>query len=110
MHLYCVYFLLRALIFTALEIDWVIPVCRYAKHATAAFNRRLFRTKHGSLGLGPNTTRAGDCVTILEGGKVPIVLTEVSPARWLLVGESYVHGIMQGEAFDNAQSVPFVLI
>lgn len=109
-HVVCIWFLLQGLLLQALGMSYLIPFSRFSTNTTASYNRRLLRTKRGAIGLGPNTTRVGDCVTILEGGKVPIILREVSSLRWTLVGESYVHGIMQGEAFDSKQSRPFVLI
>lgn len=75
--------------------------------------RRLFRTDKGFLGLGPDSVRAGDQVWILAGARVPFVLRDVStehgPDSFELVGESYVHGIMQGEAVA-AEDVHFSLI
>lgn len=42
----------------------------------------------------------GDVVTVLRGGKVPFFPRKVSVGidneRWVLVGECYVHGLMDG--------------
>ncbi|RKU47799.1 hypothetical protein DL546_007221 [Coniochaeta pulveracea] len=75
-------------------------------------NRTFLITKGGLMGLGPKFTRPGDIVAILSGARVPIILrgTGRSKKLWELgvgtrliqdytvVGDSYVHGIMNGEA------------
>jgi hypothetical protein len=42
---------------------------------------------------------AGDLVTISIGSKVPYILRRMEK-YYLNVGESFVHGIMDGEALD----------
>ena len=65
--------------------------------------RSLFVTRSGLLGLGPTTVVQGDVVGVLGGCKVPVVLRGVGGGggggskRYRLVGETYVHGIMDGE-------------
>lgn len=52
-------------------------------------------------GLGPRETRAGDCICILHGCSVPVVLRRTDDAdEWRLVGECFVYGLMDGEAMD----------
>jgi Heterokaryon incompatibility protein (HET) len=62
----------------------------------------FFLTQDGRPGLGPLDTEPGDVVAIMAGGDVPYVLRESSVvgqgSRYRLVGECYVHGIMDGEA------------
>ncbi|KAL5317114.1 hypothetical protein ACEPPN_014208 [Leptodophora sp. 'Broadleaf-Isolate-01'] len=54
---------------------------------------------HGPLfGLAPPEAREGDCICILFGCSVPVVLRAVTPDRHSFVGECYVHGMMDGEA------------
>lgn len=60
-------------------------------HAT---NRRIFVTSNGYIGLGTRDTQPGDTACILEGGLKPYVLRGQSD-HWLMVGECYVHGVMQ---------------
>ncbi|KAK3306225.1 heterokaryon incompatibility protein-domain-containing protein [Chaetomium strumarium] len=67
--------------------------------------RRLFCTEKGYLGLGPASAAVGDVVCILPGAAGPFVLREFGgrcdgAKRLRLVGESYVHGIMHGEAVE----------
>jgi hypothetical protein len=73
-------------------------------------NRSIFVTEKGFLGLGPKATNAGDIVAVFDGAETPFILREVcrypivadgrqlQPCR--LVGEGYLHGWMQGEAFN----------
>lgn len=66
--------------------------------------RRFAVTRKGYFVLGPDALQAGDVVAVLRGGKVPFVLRKVSvdggDERWVLVGECYVHGLMDGEGWD----------
>jgi hypothetical protein len=68
-----------------------------ASFHTAYSGRRLFRTAGNSLGLGAQSLQAGDVVWVVAGAAVPTVLRPVSGKRWRLVGEAYIHGIMDGE-------------
>ncbi|KAF9767935.1 hypothetical protein IL306_014830, partial [Fusarium sp. DS 682] len=61
---------------------------------------QLAQTEKGLLGLVPLLAEAGDEVCIVNGGAVPFVLRKGK--RLLrgrrLVGECYIHGLMNGEA------------
>jgi hypothetical protein len=59
--------------------------------------RRVLVTKTGYIGVGPKLTRAGDHVVVLYGGRTPFVLRP-HQNEYRLVGECYVHGVMDGEA------------
>lgn len=59
-------------------------------------NRRLFSTQRGLLGLGPEILESGDVICIFPLLSVPLVLRPVDD-HFLLVGECYVDGIMDGE-------------
>ncbi|KAI1115801.1 heterokaryon incompatibility protein-domain-containing protein [Nemania sp. NC0429] len=54
-------------------------------------HRRVFRTRQGYIGLGPDFMRPGDQVVALYGGHMAFVLRQVSLTDWLLVGECYLH-------------------
>lgn len=61
--------------------------------------RRLFLTIDGLLCLGPEQVRSGDEVWIVPGSRVPVVLRKTMDGNsYNLIGETYVHGIMCGEA------------
>jgi hypothetical protein len=59
--------------------------------------RRLFRTKKNYLGIAAESLKKGDAVWILAGAAVPLVLRPAKDGGWKLVGETYVHGIMNDE-------------
>ncbi|PCD36005.1 hypothetical protein AU210_008560 [Fusarium oxysporum f. sp. radicis-cucumerinum] len=69
-----------------------------------SWHRRLFLTQEGYLGLAHPSTQAGDEVVLLSGGRVPFVARKSSVDShdcYYIVGESYIHGIMDGELLDT---------
>jgi hypothetical protein len=66
----------------------------------ACLGRKFFITNSGFIGIGRSGMKSGDLIAVILGIGVPLVLREVdgreSP-RYLLVGECYVQGIMDGE-------------
>ncbi|RYP49315.1 hypothetical protein DL768_004940 [Monosporascus sp. mg162] len=76
----------------------------------AMIGRRMARTDTGYISLVPEETEEGDSIVLLEGGKAPLVVRpdksgpqkkEISKlTRWEILGETYVHGAMNGEAFQ----------
>jgi hypothetical protein len=77
---------------------------------TATCNRRFFISEKGYIGLAPSNAAPGDKIAILFGGKVPYILrrnepqsSENSEATWTFVGDSYVHGIMDGEVIESLE-------
>lgn len=67
---------------------------------TCSMNRSFFTTKRGLMGLGPNALLADDVVCVFLGGIVPFVLRP-GQGRYQLVGDAYVHGLMDGEALGH---------
>ncbi|KAI4186606.1 MAG: hypothetical protein LQ346_005651 [Caloplaca aetnensis] len=66
-------------------------------------SRRLITTDRGYVGMAPERVERGDAVAVLLGCSMPIVLRQSSvgesgDVRWRVVGECYLHGIMNGEA------------
>jgi hypothetical protein len=69
----------------------------------ACQNRRIFRTSRGYLGLGPRSMREGDLVAVLHGGRVPFVLRvlgQPEAAYFALVGDCFVHDIMNKQVYE----------
>ncbi|KAJ4376237.1 hypothetical protein N0V83_001520 [Neocucurbitaria cava] len=62
--------------------------------------RRMFKTRHGRLGLAPPGAESGDVVCVLFGGDVPYVLRRMGMDNWLFVGECYLHDMMDGQALS----------
>ncbi|KAI9692796.1 MAG: hypothetical protein M1820_009344 [Bogoriella megaspora] len=67
--------------------------------------RKLFSTDKNSIGMGPKSAAIGDEIWMIASTKVPYVLRLVSPAKYELVGEAFVHGIMYGEAWREKQTL-----
>ncbi|KAK0753693.1 heterokaryon incompatibility protein-domain-containing protein [Schizothecium vesticola] len=65
---------------------------------------RLFRTSRGYLGLGSECLEKGDSVWIMPGSRVPLLLRRVgnpaSNCQYQLVGGTYLHDYMDGEAVN----------
>jgi hypothetical protein len=82
-------------------------VCLKRIHRVCA-HRALFVTKRGYIGLAPWNARRGDAVAVLSGGRTPYLIRPWgSTSRYELVGESYVYGIMAGEALSGGvQGLP----
>jgi len=66
-------------------------------------NHRPFLTDSGYLGMGYESVEEGDEIWIVRGCPTPLVLRR-SEEGFSLIGESYVHGVMRGEAVgDNVE-------
>jgi hypothetical protein len=76
---------------------------------TGQAGRALFRTRRGDIGLCPHSTREGDEVWLLRGAKVFFMFRKIGPKLHKMMGESYVHGLMQGQflkpGFQNWDSI-----
>ena len=75
-----------------------------------AGSRRLARTAKGYLALIPKHAQAGDRVVLCRGSKLPLILRPTHGNQWELVGCSYVHGIMHGEAWREDGCEEFRLV
>ncbi|PVH80371.1 hypothetical protein DL98DRAFT_588478 [Cadophora sp. DSE1049] len=60
--------------------------------------RRVFATRFGYLGLGPVGIEAGDRICIFLGFSTPFVVRPRDGGGYLVVGECYIYGLMDGEA------------
>ncbi|EDP49108.1 hypothetical protein KXV81_004269 [Aspergillus fumigatus] len=73
-------------------------------------NRRMYRTRSGLVGLGPQLMQPGDQVVVLFGGSLPFILRPWG-REWLLIGDTYLHhdSIIQGEQVQmvRSSSTPF---
>jgi hypothetical protein len=66
--------------------------------------RKMFRTSSGLIGLGPEFLKAGDEIALVKRSMTPLVLRPDPPrlgSARQLIGDAYVHGIMQGEMFSG---------
>jgi hypothetical protein len=66
-----------------------------------ARQRPRIATKNGYIGLGPWDTEQGDVVCLLFGGSTPFVLRKSVNETFKLVGDAYIHGVMDGELMHS---------
>ncbi|KAJ0284312.1 hypothetical protein COL940_004112 [Colletotrichum noveboracense] len=73
--------------------------------------RRLFTTRSGLLGIGPRSLfQETNCVYqvhIMKGAKLPYVLASYGDGTYRLIGEAYVHGVMNGELLKHMSNLPW---
>ncbi|KAJ4244563.1 hypothetical protein NW762_014418 [Fusarium torreyae] len=67
------------------------------------FFRRPILTDEGHLGCSCESVQIGDEVWIISGCPTPLVLrkSDTGDGCYILIGETYVHGLMNGEAVNN---------
>lgn len=62
-------------------------------------------TKNGYVGLVPQFTVTGDIMAVVAGAQTPFIVRPVHggtrESRYQLVGECYIHGIMDGETLAS---------
>ncbi|PTB60002.1 hypothetical protein M431DRAFT_514531 [Trichoderma harzianum CBS 226.95] len=61
-------------------------------------HRRFAVARKGYFVLRPGRLQENDVVVVLRGGTVPFLLRR---GGWVLVGECYVHGLMDGEKWET---------
>lgn len=71
--------------------------------------RRVYTTRDGYIGLGPHLTQEDDLIYLIYGTVVPFIIRRRSDGGYSLVGESYVHGMMFGEAVGKGEKVEIEL-
>ena len=64
--------------------------------------RRAWLSDTGFIGLGPAAMLEGDVVVVFRGSPVASVVRRIGDGgRWVLVGEAYAHGVMDGELMQG---------
>jgi hypothetical protein len=81
------------------ETDFGITACSplFQRIRPACYGRRLIWTDTGKLGLVPRNTEASDMICVLFGCSVPVILRP-KDGRYIVIGECYIDGMMNGEA------------
>lgn len=69
-----------------------------SRSAYHTLHRCPFLTSKAKLGLGRDIIEANDAIFILSGFRTPFIFRSVGNGQYRLIGEAYVHGIMDGEA------------
>jgi hypothetical protein len=84
---------------------------RALAHTMAIFGRRLIITDQGYVGIAPGAAKVGDHIFFLQGARVPFVLRQTeSQDEYTLIGECYVHGHMDGGAWNDGICKPLWLV
>ena len=84
----------------------------FLRTAPAFHRRRLFRTEN-LLGLGPESLGTCDEVWILTGTGItntPFILRPQESGIYRLIGTTYVHGVMHGEAITTDVMVQEIVL
>lgn len=71
-------------------------------HGQVFYRRRLYTTISGRLGVSTRSLKPRDKICIILGCPVPLLLRQNND-YWQLVGETYIHGIMQGESISQKE-------
>jgi hypothetical protein len=96
-----------------LDLEMPVYVEQFLKVVRdVVWNRRAFRLEwqndvdKTSVGLVPRHAKTGDHICILYGCTVPVVLRKLADvpdaSSWQLLGDAYVHGIMDGEVISSS--------
>ena len=67
--------------------------------------KRMFKTDTGYMGLAHRSVDVGDKIYVLMGGEMPYVMRPFGGKFFGFGGESYVHGIMDGEMLATSMAV-----
>jgi len=79
------------------------------------FENTFYSTEGGRIGIGPPGTRPGDLVCIPCQSRIPYIMRRNDEnGRYILIGDTYCSGVMDGEIFDmgdelKAMEVRFVI-
>ena len=60
---------------------------------------RMMETSKGFIGTAHPQSQVGDSIVLLQGASLPIILRSCE-GGYKVIGEAYVHGIMQGEFWE----------
>ncbi|KAK7430450.1 hypothetical protein QQZ08_002969 [Neonectria magnoliae] len=98
---------------TSRMIDSDMMAATYSYQACMGYNfmARPILSGKGYVGICPSDVEPGDIVVLLFGGSTPFVLRPRTGGQggYLIVGEAYVYGIMDGEAANDDSTTVFDL-
>ncbi|CAI6092927.1 unnamed protein product [Clonostachys chloroleuca] len=86
----------------------------FASAAANGFRSQRFITSQGYIGQAPQSVEIGrdksDKVVLIAGCHVPFILRPQAEGRYSVVGDCYLHGIMDGEAWDEGRAVTMEIV
>lgn len=65
------------------------------------WGKRIAILDSGFIGLVPGESDKGDAVYIFIGCSLPLVVRKINSSYHRMVGESYFHGVTEGELIDD---------
>ncbi|KAF2260778.1 HET-domain-containing protein [Lojkania enalia] len=74
----------------------------FASCLMVSWGKRLAILDSGHIGIVPEHSALGDAAFIALGCSVPLILRKRGSSAAILIGESYIHGIMDGEYMDRS--------
>ena len=85
------------------------PETAFVSLAIAVQDRKMMRSEKGYIGVVQRRTRDDDYIALCKGGKVPLIVRKRG-LEWELVGDAYIHGMMQGEEWveEDCEGMWFV--
>lgn len=73
----------------------------------AGKRRALFLTLNGCFGLGPMSSDFLDEVWLPMGAKMPFIFRPTGKGTYKLLGQTFIHGVMRGEAVQGKSEIDF---
>jgi hypothetical protein len=76
------------------------------------WGKRLAILNSGFIGLVPGESNMGDAVYVFMGCSLPLVVRKINSSYHRMVGESYFHGVTEGELMDDVgvQSLESIIL
>ena len=73
------------------------------------YHRTFFTTRDGYMGTAPRSAKLGDLVVLIAGLDFPFIVRK-NGESYSLIGPAFIHGVMKGERWDDAQLEKIVLV
>jgi hypothetical protein len=70
-------------------------------HTRWCYNRRFFISESERYGWAVDGTRPGDRVAVIYGCQYPFLLRDAGDGTYTIIGDCYIHGLMDGEALGD---------
>jgi hypothetical protein len=105
-HLWVAFWAMMLILRALFSRDKPRSIRPFTLHCEQTGWRRAIRTQSGYIGLAVHCAEVGDQVALFKGSRMPLVVRQDSD-DWRLIGDSYVHGIMHGEAWQEDHCTAF---
>lgn len=86
-----------------LDVGGMMPYNSSVAPSMPPYRRDFIMTAQGYIGWAPMDTQKDDVVVIIHGMPSPSVLRAVDARHFRLLGDSYVHGFMDGESLRDKE-------